>query len=94
MEGSISFCYAIWWSLQKNAWMCGVQDYSSTLIVHKTTGRGQRVDARKFGDKIYRNHGQLWRQLVYGTFGNSNVSNGTHGKHTQLQMSSQLYGLI
>ena len=27
---------------------------------------------------------KLWHQLVYGTFGNSDVSNGTNGKHTQL----------
>ena len=44
--------------------------------------------------EICRKHGQLWHQSVCGTFGNTNVSNGTHGKHTQLQMSSQLYGLI
>ena len=36
MEGLISFGYAIWWSLQKNAWMCGVRDFSLALIVHRT----------------------------------------------------------
>ena len=41
---------------------------------------GQRLDAHKFGDhETYRKHGQVWHQPVCGTFGNTNVSNGTQG---------------
>ena len=36
MKDSILFGYAIWWSLQKNVWMCGAHDSSLALIVHKT----------------------------------------------------------
>ena len=36
LEGLISFGYVIWWSLQKNVWMCGAHDSSLALIVHKT----------------------------------------------------------
>ena len=76
-----------------DAWSAGLR-----LIPHsaqKHTGNGQQLDARKFGDhKICRKHGQLWHQSVCGRFGNTDVLNGTQGKHTQLQMPSQLYGLI
>ena len=54
MEGSISFGYAIWWYLQKNAWMCGAQDCSLALIVHRTHWAWVTIGCTQIGtSKIY-----------------------------------------
>ena len=54
-------------------WLCYM--VVSALIVHRTSGHGQRLDECKFGDhEICRMHDQVWHQPVCGTFENTDVS--------------------